>query len=83
MKMQKLDTDYFLIQTMNKETDPTYRHYGKHPRYMRKNTFKKKKKPVFLPFTGKHIAFVIESNLKVMLEGKTGSSLEKWEILFP
>lgn len=41
MKMQMLDTNNFLIQIMNKETDPTYRHYGKHPRNMRENTPKK------------------------------------------
>lgn len=39
MKMLKLDANYFLIQTRNKEIDPTYRHYGKHPTNMRKNTF--------------------------------------------
>lgn len=37
--MLKLDPNYFLIQTRNKETDPIYRHCGKHPMNMRKNTF--------------------------------------------
>lgn len=70
---------------MNKETDPTYRHYGKHPRNMMENTFKKQiqKWSVFLPLTGKHIAFVPESDLTVMLEGNSSSSLEMCEILFP
>lgn len=65
---------------MNKETDPTYRHYGKHPWNMMENTLKKKS--VFLLLTGKHIAFFPESDLKLMLEGNSSSSLEVCEILF-
>lgn len=80
--MQMLDTNNFLIQIMNKETDPTYRHYGKHPRNMRENT-PKKKPSVVPPLTGKHIAFFPESDLKVMLEGNSSSSLEMREIVFP
>lgn len=81
--MHMLDTKSFLIQKMNKETDPTYRHYGKHPKNMMENTLKKKKSPYFFPLTGKHIAFFPESDLKVMLEGNSSSSLETCEILFP
>lgn len=52
---------------------------------MMENTFKKQiqKWSVFLPLTGKHIEFVPESDLKVMLEGNSSSSLEMCEILFP